>query len=194
MSDLLDQAKQAVIEYGPRVFWAVLLAVALYLLSWILAATIRRFGQRIDVHQVVVDLISQLVSTTLLIIGLICVLGTLGVNISALVAGLGLAGFALGFALKDVLSNVLSGILLLYYRPFWLEDRVKVSGHEGTVTDIDLRYTSLETDNSTVLLPNSVLFTNSVEILAKKSKAEAKQALSARSAEQQQENSQPSGG
>ena len=43
-------------------------------------------------------------------------LGILGVDIAALVAGLGLTGFALGFTLKDALSNLLAGILILFYQ------------------------------------------------------------------------------
>ena len=121
-----------------------------------------------------------------MILGVICALGTLGVDVTALVAGLGLAGFAVGFALKDVLSNVLSGVLLLYYRPFWIHDKIKVAGHDGIVVDIDLRYTTLETSTRVILVPNSTLFTNTVEIIDKKSDTQLKQKLSAKTAEEKE--------
>jgi small-conductance mechanosensitive channel len=81
------------------------------------------------------------------------------------VAGLGLTGFALGFALKDVLSNLLAGVLILIYRPFHRQDRVMVAGFEGTIADIDLRYTTLEAEDRRILIPNATLFTNAISVL-----------------------------
>ncbi len=101
----------------------------------------------------------------LTIFGFITALGTLGINVSALVAGLGLTGFALGFALKDTISNLLSGVLILLYRPFEKGNRIKISGYEGIVVSIDLRYTELESEGNKVLIPNSKLFTDSVTVL-----------------------------
>ena len=51
--------------------------------------------------------------------------GTVGVDVSALVAGLGLAGFAIGFALRDAVSNTLAGVLVLMYQPFRVGDDIK---------------------------------------------------------------------
>src|SRR5262249_11304139 len=78
----------------------------------------------------VLTLIGQVAKGVLLIFGAITALGTLGVNVSALVAGLGLTGFALGFAFRDALSNVLAGVMILIYRPFHHGDQVLVAGFE----------------------------------------------------------------
>src|SRR5213083_2396837 len=91
-------------------------------------------------------------------------LGTVGVNVTALVAGLGLTGFALGFAFRDVLSNLLAGLLLLVYRPFARHDLISETGYEGTVAGVDLRYTTLQRDDGKVLIPNSILFTNPIQL------------------------------
>jgi Mechanosensitive ion channel len=91
-------------------------------------------------------------------------LGTVGINVSALVAGLGLTGFALGFALKDALSNMLAGVLILSYRPFRHGQRIEVSGYQGTFANIDFRYTTLQTEEKTILLPNANLFTNTMVV------------------------------
>src|SRR5439155_2054975 len=103
----------------------------------------------------------------LLIFGAVTALGTMGVEVSALVAGLGLTGFALGLALKDIVSNALSGILVLVYRPFRILDSIKVTDLEGTVTEINLRYTVLEAEGQTHLIPNASLFANPVTVLGK---------------------------
>jgi small conductance mechanosensitive channel len=84
------------------------------------------------------------------------------VNVSALIAGLGLTGFALGFALKDAVSNLLAGLLILIYKPFRMGDHISVTGLEGEVVNIDLRYTTLQAGQKTFLIPNSNLFTNPI--------------------------------
>jgi small-conductance mechanosensitive channel len=102
---------------------------------------------------------------TIVIVGLITALGTMGSNVSALVAGLGLTGFALGFALRDSISNLIAGVLILVYQPFTINSRIKVAGYEGTVVSIDLRYTVIESEGAKVLIPNSKLFTNPITVL-----------------------------
>jgi small-conductance mechanosensitive channel len=103
----------------------------------------------------------------LIAFGLITALGTLGVDVTALVAGLGLTGFALGFALKDIISNALSGFLVLFYKPFKNGDRIVVSALEGTVSEVNLRYTVLDADDQTIFIPNANLFTNPVLVKKK---------------------------
>ena len=97
-----------------------------------------------------------LVLLIILIIGLISALGTLGVNVSAIVAGLGLTGFAFGFAFKDMLSNFISGVLIFIYEPFKLNDVVEIEKQVGKVIDINLRYVTIESDDKKVLVPNSI--------------------------------------
>jgi hypothetical protein len=109
---------------------------------------------------------------TLVGIGVVTALGTLGVDVSAIVAGLGLTGLALGIALKDIVSNAMSGIMLLMFRPFRHRDRIKVGDFEGTVCDIDLRYTHLRTDGRVIFVPNSMMFANAVTVVTS-AKAEA---------------------
>jgi small-conductance mechanosensitive channel len=110
------------------------------------------------------DLLGRIAGLALLVFGAITALGTFGVDVSALVAGLGLTGFALGFAFRDVLSNLLAGVLILLYRPFGRGDRIAVSGFDGVVAQIDLRYTTLHGEGKVILIPNSNLFTNPIEV------------------------------
>jgi small conductance mechanosensitive channel len=97
------------------------------------------------------------------IVGWVVALGALGIDPSALVAGLGITTLALGFALKDILSNLVSGFLLLTTRPFRLGDQIAVKEFEGTVEQIELRATFLRTcDNRLVVIPNAELCTATV--------------------------------
>ncbi|MBI1917958.1 MAG: mechanosensitive ion channel [Planctomycetes bacterium] len=143
----------------------------IFVLFWLAAKALQRGVERlIRVPRFDPSLTRYLGSAAriaLLLFGTVTALGTMGVDVSALVAGLGLTGFALGFALKDIVSNALSGILVLAYRPFRILDSIKVTDLEGTVTEINLRYTVLEAEGKTILIPNSSLFTNPVTVLRK---------------------------
>ena len=88
----------------------------------------------------------------------------MGVDVTALIAGLGLTGFALGFALKDVVSNVVAGVLILIYRPVQTGEQVKVKSFEGLILSTDLRYTVLQTGEQVIYVPNSIMFTDAITV------------------------------
>ncbi len=144
------------------------LAVLLFTGFWIGAVLLQRILLRIFERRSVNPDLEQLFLKTLrgaiLAFGVVSALGTIGINVSALVAGLGLTGFALGFAFRDILSNLLAGVLILLYHPFRRGDRISVSGSEGHVVQIDLRYTTLRCNDNVILIPNSNLFTNVITV------------------------------
>jgi len=143
--------------------YSLLIFAGFWLFALLLRGMLRRFARHRDpARQNILRLIQQLVYISTLLVGLVTALGTAGVNVTALVTSLGLAGFAIGFALKDALSNLISGVLLLLYRPFAVGDEIVVAGFDGKVISIDLRYTMLQLDNRVVFIPNSKLFTESV--------------------------------
>ena len=98
----------------------------------------------------------------LIILGIVTALGTLGIDVSAIVASLGLTGFAIGFAFKDALSNYLVGIMVILYRPYDIGDNVNITGCEGKITEIDLRYTTIENDGEIHMVPNSVCLSKTI--------------------------------
>ena len=120
--------------------------------------------------------LGKVAKISLYVVGAVCALGTFGINVTALVAGLGLTGFALGFALKDIVSNTLAGILVIIYRPFQPGDEIKVGAFQGNVVSIDLRYTTLEANDRRHLVPNSLLFSNAVTVFAAVELAEEERA------------------
>jgi len=149
----------------PRVIGVVVIFVIFFILAKILKRIITSTAERLKLDGNLTSLLARISNITLIIFGFVTALGTLGINVSALVAGLGLTGFALGFALKDTISNLLSGILILLYRPFEIGNRIKISGYEGIVISIDLRYTELDSEGNKVLIPNSKLFTDPITVL-----------------------------
>ena len=147
-----------------RAVGALLLLIGFWLAGVMVQRVMARLERAEHARPDVIALLGQIAKGTLIVLGVVTTLGTMGVNVTALVAGLGLTGFALGFAFRDVLSNLLAGLLLLVYRPFARHDLISVTGYEGTVAGVDLRYTTLQHEDGKVLIPNSILFTNPIQL------------------------------
>lgn len=148
----------------PKLIGVVLIFVVFFILAKVVKRTINSGAKRLRLNGNIASLLARTCSISLMIFGFVTALGTLGINVSAIVAGLGLTGFALGFALKDTISNLLSGVLILLYRPFEIGNRIKISDYEGIVISIDLRYTELDSEGNKVLIPNSKLFTDPITV------------------------------
>jgi small-conductance mechanosensitive channel len=121
--------------------------------------------ERLKIDEHLVAIFTRTSNITLIIFALVTALGTMGINVSAIVASLGLTGFALGFAMKDPISNFISGILILLYRPFEIGDRIRILGYEGSVIAIDLRYTEIDSEGNKVLIPNSKIFSDPITVV-----------------------------
>ncbi len=86
-----------------------------------------------------------------------------------IIALVGLSSVAVGFAFQDIFKNFLAGILLLLNQPFQVNDQIIVSDYEGTVESIDIRSTKIRNyQGERIVIPNSVVFTNPVEVLTEK--------------------------
>jgi small-conductance mechanosensitive channel len=88
-----------------------------------------RIANKRGLNKQLLFLIGRIAKICLIVFGLITSLGTFGINISVLVAGLGLTGFTLGFALKDVVSNLIAGSFILLHRPFKINDKISINKH-----------------------------------------------------------------
>ena len=146
-----------------RAALALIVFLLFVIIAQLLSFLIKKLGNKRDIKTSRIYLLlagSQKVITLLL--GIITALGTLGVNVSALVASLGLTGFALGFALKDALSNLLAGIMIILYHPFDIGDTIELLESKGKVIDINLRYTTLEVESGVMLVPNSACLSNNI--------------------------------
>jgi len=162
----LQKLTEQVVNFTPRAVVSLLVFLAFWFIGIIIKKIIGRIGGVLAPgKKEVFNLMGQSVKGILVVWGAVMALSKMGVNITALVAGLGLTGFALGFALRDVLSNVLAGVLIMIYRPFERNDRIIVTNFEGLVTDVDLRYTTIQGENKKILIPNSTLFTNAISVL-----------------------------
>tara|TARA_B100001989_G_C24533041_1_gene462741 strand:+ start:485 stop:1027 length:543 start_codon:yes stop_codon:yes gene_type:complete len=138
----------------------ILLAVFLiirYLITGVIEPRILKFSANKS-HLQILRLFMKIMKLAVVVMGTISALGTIGVDVTSLVAVTGLFSFAVGFAMQDALSNVLSGVMILLHQPFKVGDHIKVLAFGGEVVQIDLRYTHVRTDSDIALIPNKTLF------------------------------------
>ncbi|MDD1780829.1 mechanosensitive ion channel family protein [Enterovibrio sp. ZSDZ35] len=92
-------------------------------------------------------------------IGILIALSQIGLNLTPILTGFGIAGVIVGFALQDTLSNFAAGMMLLIYRPFDVGDFVAAGGVEGKVSHMSLVNTTIKTfDNQIIIVPNSKIW------------------------------------
>jgi len=164
VEELSREAWSQAVVWVPTVLVALGLVLLFSILSRAAHFAVLRVVQRTRAHGPLGELLAGVARISLLGLGLVTALGTLGVNIMGIVAGLGLTGFALGFALKDSIANLLAGVLILLYRPFDVGDTIDVSGFAGKVITVNLRYTELDAGAQLVLVPNSKLLTDPIRV------------------------------
>ncbi len=151
-------AQQAVDDgtgVGEWIGAAVALAVALAL-AWLARWAIRRVGHRGDTVTSTVQVMARLVFVVLVAVGVYVALRTVGLDLGPVLAGAGIVGIAVAFALQDIAENYISGVLMGFRNPFSPGDQIVSGDHEGTVEELNLRYTTISTyDGVRVLLPNA---------------------------------------
>ena len=163
---------QRLVAYGtellstfiPKVISAVVVGVFFVLvLRGVLRVVRRVLGKSSRVNASLETLLVRTTRVAGIAFVLVLILSQLGVNVAALVAGLGIAGIALGFAAKDTLENFISGVTILLDRPFEIGDWVDVDGQYGEVVELTLRSTRIRTlGNRTVVVPNLQMINHNI--------------------------------
>ena len=98
----------------------------------------------------------NLIFSVIMVIVIIAAVGKLGVETASFVAIIGAAGLAIGFALQGSLSNLAAGVMLIVFRPFKADDFVEIASSIGTVKEIQMFNTILDSpDNIRKIIPNS---------------------------------------
>ena len=99
----------------------------------------------------------------LLVVTIVAVLAQFGVNTTSIIAVLGAAGLAIGLALQGTLSNVAAGVMLLFLRPFKVGNWIEAANVSGTVREIGLFTTTIDTfDNVYISIPNSTIWSSTI--------------------------------
>ena len=158
-----EQLAQTGMSFGTN----LLAALAIYFIGrWVATRVVTLMKAaltRAKIDKTLVSFLGNVANIGLLLLIIIAALGKLGIPTTSVTALIGGAGLAVALSLKDQLSNFAAGALIILFRPFKVGDFIRVNGFEGIVREIKMVQTSLSTpDNEEVVLPNSMVMSNSI--------------------------------
>lgn len=167
-----EEWEQLVLLLLVRVGLPILGVLVVLIVSLFVAKSLRRAAEgalvRAKVELTLAKFMARVASWLFLALVVLTILSTVGVNITSLAALVGAAGLAVGLAVQGALTNLSAGVMLLIFRPYRIGDVVRLDGELGTVHDIELFTTKIDTpDNRRIILPNSRIYGNKIENLTR---------------------------
>jgi small-conductance mechanosensitive channel len=144
-------------------YFAILLLLLIYLSGKMRKVLVDRLLAKRGVDIGLREAVGTIVRYVILFIGLLVILQTVGIDLTALSILTGAVGLGIGFGLQNIASNFISGLIILFERPVRIGDRIAVGDVEGDVRRIGARSTTVLTnDNIDIIIPNSKLITENV--------------------------------
>lgn len=158
------QTMQALfIAYGTRVVLALLVFIIGKWLAGKICSALARLMEKNNVDQTLVKFLRNILYYLLLVAVLVAVAGQLGINTASFLTIIGAASLAIGLALKDSLANFSAGVMLILFRPFKVGDYIEAAGESGTVDEISIFNTILNTpDNQRKIIPNGAVASSTI--------------------------------
>jgi small conductance mechanosensitive channel len=158
MEEYIVALKELLLEYTPSVITAfIILIVGLFLIGIIIKSSNRiMISKGVDVT--LQKFLGNLGGWVLKILLFITVISQLGIATTSFAAIIGAAGLAIGLALQGSLANFAGGILIMIFKPIKIGDYIEAQGQSGTVKEIEIFTTKLNTtDNKEIIIPNGAL-------------------------------------
>ncbi len=159
----IQAVKIFLINYGLKLLIALVIVIVGRLAIKIIRNILKKMFTKMKVEETLSAFLINIVSGLLHAFLVIAVLGQIGVDTTSFVAIIGAAGLAVGFALQGSLASFAAGVLIILLKPFKLGDFITAGGESGTVTDISIFSTRLNTpDNKVVIVPNTDIMGGSI--------------------------------
>ena len=141
--------------FFPNLLGALILIIVFWMITSIVRKVLSSFLQRSKVPKEVQGLLLRVTHYAIVTVAVLTIADQIGINITSLLAGVGVAGLALSFAARDTIENIISGVTLIIDQPFKEGDWVAIGDLHASLTEIRLRTTVLTTfDNETIVIPN----------------------------------------
>jgi len=144
------------VAYAPKVVLAIItLVIGMWLINRFVTVLDKKLSAK---DPTLTKFLCGLIGVVLKILLLVSVASMVGIATTSFVAIIGAAGLAIGLALQGSLANFAGGVLILIFKPFKVGDAIEAQGYMGTVVEIQILYTILNTfDNRRVVIPNGNL-------------------------------------
>ncbi len=145
----------------------ILAAIAIFIIGrWLgnrLVSLMQKGMKRANIDPTLVSFVGNILSVLVLIFVVIAALSKLGVETTSLAAIFAAAGLAIGLSLQSSLSNLAAGVMIIAFRPFRVGDFIEAAGSMGTVAEVSIFTTKLNTpDNKRIILPNGQIIDSAI--------------------------------
>lgn len=153
--DVLDKITLYLVEHGIQILTAiVIMGIGVLVARW-MGKIINRWLKTKAFDEPVSVLIVKTVKLLIIVLVGVMALGQMGVQITPLIAGIGIAGVGVSLAMQGLLGNLVAGLTIILTKPFAVGEYIELLGVYGQVTGIELFSTTLlHVDNSRVVIPN----------------------------------------
>jgi small conductance mechanosensitive channel len=160
----VEKAVEVMTAYGLDVIGAIIILF----LGWMAASWVKKIllkaMRRAKMDETLARFLSSMARYGVLAFTLVAVLSQFGIQTTSLIAVMGAAGLAIGLAMQGTLSHVAAGVMLLIFRPFKIGDYIDGGGESGTIEEIGLFTTTMNTpQNVRIIIPNSQLWDTSLK-------------------------------
>jgi small conductance mechanosensitive channel len=156
IEELVNQMRELIVRFGLNIVAAAAILIIGVWIAKLIRRIIGKALQKREIDKTLITFLLNLMYFLLLTVVILAALGQLGVETTSFIAVVGAAGLAVGLALQGSLANLASGVLLIIFRPFKLDDFVKLAGEEGFIEKIHIFTTQIKTfDNRTIIIPNA---------------------------------------
>jgi small conductance mechanosensitive channel len=162
---MLDKAIGYILKYGLGLIYAIVI--------FIVGKWLARFASKIaglamakaKLNETLVSFLKNIIYYVLLVFVCIAALNKIGIETTSFVALIGAAGLAVGLALQGSLANFAAGVMLILFQPFKVGDEVEAGSATGTVKEIQIFSTIMETkDNKIIIVPNAKITADKIVI------------------------------
>lgn len=162
----MDIGKRLIVflkEFAPKLLIGIVILIVGLVLVKIVMRFIIRGLKKSKIDPAAHAILEKLIKFGLYLLVIIMFCDSIGINITMFVAVLSVLGLAISLAVKDSLSNFASGIIIVFSRPFTIGDFIEAEGVSGSVVEIGLIYTKLNTiDNKQIYIPNGELSSSKI--------------------------------
>ena len=161
--EIIGKLAQSIVEFAFDLLVAALVFCVGRFVIRRIYAMLSAIMVRRAVERSLSSFILSFVNIVLYFILIVAVIGILGINTSSFIALFASAGVAVGMALSGTLQNFAGGVLILLLKPYKVGDYIEAQGYAGTVTEIQIFSTIINTpDNKSIIIPNGGLSTSSI--------------------------------
>lgn len=155
LGEFFQNMWNSIIHEIPTIILAIVVLILGLIICKLVLKVLSKGLDRTRLDLTVNNFVKQCCKIVLYVLLVTIVLSVLGIPATSIITVIGTAGVAIGLALQNSLSNVAGGIMLLINKPFKIGDYIMVSGVSGTVKQITILYTRLDSDsNQAIFIPN----------------------------------------